>query len=165
MPKVKPIPEGFHTITPHIVVKDASKALDFYKKAFGAEELGRHLGPDGKSIMHALVRVGDSMLMLNDEFPDMGCRGPQSIGGTAVTLHLYVQDADKAFERATKAGAKVTMPLLDQFWGDRYGIVTDPFGHMWSIASHIKDLTDAQVAEAAKAAFASTPTKSKAKKS
>jgi uncharacterized glyoxalase superfamily protein PhnB len=157
MPKAKPIPDGFHTITPHLVVKDASKAIEFYKKAFGAEELGRHAGPDGKSIMHALLKIGDSMLMLNDEFPEMNCRGPLAIGGTAVTIHLYVQDADKAFERATKAGAKATMPLADQFWGDRYGIVTDPFGHMWSIASHIADLTPAQMADAAKTAFAGGP--------
>jgi uncharacterized glyoxalase superfamily protein PhnB len=163
MPKAKPIPDGFHTLTPHLVVKDANKAIEFYKKAFGAEELGRHPGPDGKSVMHALLKVGDSMLMLNDEFPDMGCRGPLAIGGTAVTLHVYVQDVDKAFERATKAGAKVMMPLADQFWGDRYGIVTDPFGHQWSIASHVQDLTPEQVGKAAQAAFANGP-KAKAKK-
>lgn len=162
MAKVKPIPEGFHTITPHLVVKDASKAIDFYKKAFGAEEIGRHAGPDGKSIMHATVKIGDSIVMLNDEFPEMNCRGPLAIGGTAVTLHLYVQDVDKAFERATKAGAKVTMPLADQFWGDRYGILTDPFGHMWSIATHTRDMSDADVAKAMQAACAPPP---KAKKS
>jgi uncharacterized glyoxalase superfamily protein PhnB len=162
MPKAKPIPDGFHTITPHLVVKDASKAIDFYKKAFGAEELERHPGPDGKSIMHATIKIGDSRVMLNDEFPDMGCRGPLAIGGTAVTLHLYVQDVDKAFERATKAGAKVTMPLADQFWGDRYGIVADPFGHMWSIATHMQDMTGVDLAKAAQAAFAS-PAKPKTK--
>ena len=163
MPKAKPIPEGFHTITPHLVVKDATKAIDFYKKAFGAEEIARHVGPDGRSIMHATLKIGDSRIMLNDEMPDMGCRGPLAIGGTAVTLHLYVQDADKAFERATKAGAKVTMPLADQFWGDRYGIVTDPYGHMWSISTHIQDLSNEELAKAAQAAFAN-PAKAKAKK-
>ena len=162
MPKPKPIPDGFHTITPHIVVNDASKAIDFYKKAFGAEELGRMPGPDGKKIMHAMVRIGDSMLMLNDEFPDMGARGPLSIGGTAVTMHLYVQDVDKAFERATKAGAKVTMPLADQFWGDRYGIVTDPFGHSWSLATHTKDMSPADMSKAMETACAE-PAKAKAK--
>jgi PhnB protein len=163
MPKAKPIPDGFHTLTPHLVMKDAGKAIEFYKKAFGAEELGRHPGPDGKSIMHALLKIGDSMLMLNDECPEMGARGPLSIGGTAVTMHVYVQDVDKAFERATKAGAKVVMPLADQFWGDRYGIVTDPFGHQWSLATHLQDLTDEQVGKAAQAAFANAP-KAKAKK-
>ena len=152
MPATKPIPDGFHTITPHIVVKGAAKAIDFYKAAFGAEELGRHAMPDG-SIMHALLKIGDSMLMLNDEFPMMGAKGPLSIGGTSVTLNLYVQDADKAFQRAVKAGATVKMPLADMFWGDRYGIVADPFGHAWSIATHKVDLTDAQIMEASKAAM------------
>lgn len=152
MPAVKPIPDGFHTITPHIVVKGAAKAIDFYKAAFGAEELGRHAMPDG-SIMHALLKIGDSMLMLNDEFPMMGAKGPQSIGGTSVTLNLYVQDADKAFQRAVQAGATVKMPIADMFWGDRYGIVADPFGHAWSIATHKVDLTPAQIMEASKAAM------------
>src|SRR5262245_31390669 len=105
MPKAKPIPDGFHTLTPHIVVKGAAKAIDFYKQAFGAEEMVRHAMPDG-TIMHATLKIGDSMLMLNDEFPQMDCMGPLSIGGTAVTLHLYVTDVDKAWERALKAGAK-----------------------------------------------------------
>ena len=152
MPAVKPIPDGFHTITPHLVVKGAAKAIDFYKAAFGAEELGRHASPDG-SIMHALLKIGDSMLMLNDEYPQMGAKGPQSIGGTPVTLNLYVQDADQSFQRAVKAGAIVKMPIADMFWGDRYGQVTDPFGHAWSIATHKQDLTPAQVEKAAAAAF------------
>jgi len=156
MPAVKPIPDGFHTITPHIVVKGAAKAIDFYKAAFGAEELGRHAMPDG-TIMHAQLKIGDTMLMLNDEFPAMGAKGPQSIGGTPVTLHLYVQDADKAWERAVKAGATVKMPLADMFWGDRYGLVNDPFGHAWSIATHKADLTPAQIMEASKTAMAGKP--------
>lgn len=152
MPAVKPIPDGFHTLTPHIVVQGAAKAIDFYKAAFGAEEISRHPTPDG-SIMHALLRIGDSMLMLNDEFPQMGAKGPTSIGGTPVTLHFYVQDADKAFARAVQAGAKVTMPIADMFWGDRYGIVSDPFGHSWSIATHKQDLTPEQLEKAGEAAF------------
>jgi PhnB protein len=152
MPAVKPIPDGFHTITPHIVVQGAAKAIDFYKAAFAAEELSRHPTPDGK-IMHALLKIGDTMLMLNDEFPQMGAKGPKSIGGTPVTLHMYVQDADKSFNRAVQAGATVTMPIADMFWGDRYGIVTDPFGHSWSIATHKQDLTPEQMKKAGEAAF------------
>ena len=161
MPKTKPIPPGFHTITPHLVVKGARKAIEFYKKAFGAKLLRRQLAPDRKSIVHALIQIGDSRVMLNDEFPDMDCLGPLAIGGTAVTLHLYVPDADKAFERATKAGAKVTMPLAEQFWGDRYGIVTDPFGHLWSIATHTRDLSEVEIAKAAQAPFSTPPTPKK----
>src|SRR5207249_7871660 len=104
MATVKPIPDGYHTITPHIIVRDAEKAIDFYKRAFGAEEIGRHLGPDGKSVMHAEIKIGDSLLMLNDEFPQMGALSPTSVGGTSSTLHLYVEDADSAFEHAVKAG-------------------------------------------------------------
>jgi uncharacterized glyoxalase superfamily protein PhnB len=114
--------------------------------------LARHPTPDGK-IMHALMKIGDSMLMLNDEFPQMGAVGPEKIGGTAVTLHMYVQDADKAWKRAVDAGAKVKMPIGDMFWGDRYGVVTDPFGHDWSIGQHKQDLTPEQIAKAAEAAF------------
>jgi PhnB protein len=156
MPAVKPIPDGFHSLTPHIVVKGAAKAIDFYKKAFGAEEINRAAMPDG-SIMHALLRIGDSMLMLNDEFPQMNAMGPTSIGGTAVTLHLYVQDADKAWQSAVQAGAKVKMPISDMFWGDRYGIVSDPFGHDWAIATHQKDLTPDQIMTAAKASMSGPP--------
>jgi len=156
MPAVKPIPDGFHTLTPHIIVKGAAKAIDFYKKAFGAEEIHRHAMPDG-SVMHALVRIGDSMLMLNDEFPQMKCFGPATIGGTAVTLNLYVADADKAWERAVQAGAKIKMPIADQFWGDRYGLVTDPFGHDWAIATHKKDLKPEEIMAAAKASMAGPP--------
>ena len=161
MPAVKPIPDGFHSLTPHLVVKGCAKAMDFYKQAFGAEELGRHAMPDG-SIMHALMRIGDSMLMLNDEFPQMGAKGPSTIGGTPVTLHIYVQDADKSWQQALSAGATVTMPLADQFWGDRYGIVTDPFGHHWSIATHKVDLSPDQMMAAAKTAMSGPPPGKKA---
>ena len=147
MPPVKPIPDGFQTITPHVTVQGAKKAIDFYKNAFGAEELGVQTMPDG-SVMHALIRIGDSFLMLNDEFPQMGAKGPRTIGGTPVTLHLYVSDVDKAFDRAIQAGATTVMPVADQFWGDRYGILTDPFGHQWSIATHKRDVTPEEMKKA-----------------
>ena len=138
---VKPIPDGYHTITPHIVVKGAAEALEFYKKAFGAEELFRMSGPDGASVVHAELKIGDSVLMMCEEFPDMGTKGPAAFGGTPVTMHLYVADTDEAFKRAVEAGATETMPIQNTFWGDRYGVVTDPFGHQWSIASRIEELT------------------------
>jgi len=136
----QPIPKGFHTVTPHLVVRDAARALEFYKQAFGAEIQGVMPGPDGK-IMHAAMKIGDSMVMLNDEMPEYGALSPQSTGGSSVTLHLYVEDVDSLFKKVTAAGAKTTMPLMDQFWGDRYGTVTDPFGHHWSLATHTRDLT------------------------
>jgi uncharacterized glyoxalase superfamily protein PhnB len=157
MATVKPIPEGFHTLTPHIIVKDADKAIDFYKRAFGAEEIARMPGPDGKTIMHAELKIGDSMLMLAGEFPEMGCLSPLSVGGTAVTLHLYVEDVDAATERAVKAGATLKMPVADMFWGDRYGAVTDPFGHQWSIATHTQDLSVEEVIKGAEKAFSQAP--------
>lgn len=149
----KAIPDGFTTLTPHIVVQDAAKAIDFYKKAFDAKEDGRHLAPDGKNVMHAQLTVGNSKLMLGGEFPPMAL-SPKSRGGTSTTLHVYVPDADAAFDKAVKAGCTVIMPMMDQFWGDRYGVVEDPFGHRWSIATHKQDLSAAQIAENAKAAFA-----------
>jgi len=138
--KANPIPEGMHTLTPHLVCDNAAKAIEFYKKAFGAEEGGRLPGEDGK-IMHAMMRIGDSAFMLADEFPDWGSLGPNALKGTPVTLHLYVKDVDAAFARAVDAGAVVKMPLADMFWGDRYGIVTDPCGHHWSLATHVKDVS------------------------
>ncbi|MFY9224247.1 MAG: VOC family protein [Blastocatellia bacterium] len=149
---VKPIPEGFHTLTPHIILKNASEAIEFYKKAFGAEEIFRMPTPDGK-IGHAELKIGDSMLMLCDEYPEMGCLSPQTIGNTPVTLSLYVENADDAFNTAVAAGATVKMPLADQFWGDRYGQVTDPYGHCWSICTHIKDMTPEEIAQASAEAF------------
>jgi PhnB protein len=150
---VKPIPDGFHTLTPHLVVKGATKAIEFYKKAFGAQEIKRMAGPDGKSIIHADLKIGDSRLLLVDEFPEMDARGPKSIGGTPVTIHMFVEDVDAAFEKALSAGAEVRMPLADQFWGDRYGVLIDPFGHVWSIATHKEDLTPEQIGKRAQAAF------------
>lgn len=140
----RPIPEGMHSLTPHLVCAGAAEAIAFYQRAFGAEELSRLPAPDGR-LMHALVRIGDSMLMLNDEWPDMGAVGPLKLGGSGVVIHLYVPDVDATMAQAAAAGATVTMPAMDMFWGDRYGQLTDPFGHKWSVATHKQDLTPAQV--------------------
>lgn len=147
-----PIPEGFHTVTPHIVVKDPGAAIDFYKKAFGAEEICRMPGPDGKSVVHAEIKIGDSVIMMGAEYPGM-TQSPESLGGTPVTINLYVNDCDATFKRAVDAGASVTMPLADQFWGDRYGKLKDPFGHEWSIATHKEDLSPEEIGKRAAAAF------------
>jgi uncharacterized glyoxalase superfamily protein PhnB len=138
--QVKAVPPGFHTLTPHLTVRNAEQALEFYKNAFGADVLHVAHMPDGK-VMHASLRIGDSMLMLNDEFPDYGTLSPLSTGGSAVTIHIYTENVDAAFNRAVSAGAQVKMPLADQFWGDRYGVVADPFGHKWSLGAHIKDMS------------------------
>lgn len=143
--KAQTIPNGFHTLTPHLVVKGAGQAIEFYKKAFGAQEISRLTGADGTSVMHADLKIGDSHLFLVDEFPAMGCRGPQSIGATPVTIHVYVQDVDVAFGKAVSAGAQVRLPLTDMFWGDRYGVLTDPFGHSWSMATHKEDLSPEEI--------------------
>ena len=156
---VKAIPEGHHTLGAHIFVQGGAEAIEFYKKAFGAEEVGRMNGPDGKAIMHAELKIGDSRLMLADEFPAMGARGPKSIGGSPVVLHLYVQDADAMYKRAIGAGATEVMPIADMFWGDRYGRLRDPFGHEWSVATHIKDLSHDEIAKAAQAMFSQMPKK------
>jgi len=137
--KVKPIPDGYHTVTPYLVVNGAANALDFYKKAFGATELFRFPQPDGK-IMHAEIKIGDSPLMLADEFPEMNARSPQSFGGSPVTIMLYVEDVDALYSQAVAAGAKPLRPVKDQFYGDRSGSVTDPFGHVWHISTHIEDV-------------------------
>ena len=150
---VKRIPDGFRRVTPHLTVKGAAKMIEFYKKAFGAVEKRRAPGPDGQSIMHAEISIGDSILFLNDEFPEMGAFSPLAANSTPVTLHLFVEDADKQFQQALAAGAEVVMPLADQFWGDRYGIVKDPSGHHWSIAHHAEDLTPQQMQERMAKAF------------
>ena len=137
---VKPIPAGLHTVTPHLICADAAAALEFYKKAFGAVELSRVPGAEGK-LMHASVRIGDSVVMLNDEMPEWGSLGPKALKGSPVTIHLYVENADAAFAQAVAAGATVTMALDDMFWGDRYGKLEDPFGHHWSIGTHIRDVS------------------------
>jgi PhnB protein len=137
---VKPIPDGYHTLTPFLTVRDAVKAIEFYKQAFGAVERGVSKGPDGK-VMHAELMIGDSIIMLSDEFPDFGAKSPEAFGGSPMGLHIYLDGVDAAFDRAVKAGAEVEMPVMDQFWGDRYGKLKDPFGHKWSIGTHIKDLS------------------------
>ncbi len=143
---VQAIPEGMHSVTPHLVCSDAAAAIEFYKKAFGAIETARMPGPNGK-LIHGAVRIGDSTVMLVDEFPDFGSVGPIALKGTPVTLHLYVPDVDASFAKAVDAGATVKMPLADMFWGDRYGQITDPFGHIWSMATHKRDMTPEQMAE------------------
>ena len=139
-PAVKPIPDGMRSLTPHLICAGAADAIEFYKQAFNAVEMSRLPGPEGK-LMHAMLRIGDSALMLNDEFPEWGGFGPKSLKGSPVTIHLYVNDADAAFAQAVAAGAKVTMPIADMFWGDRYGMLEDPFGHKWSIATHKRDVS------------------------
>ncbi|WP_343586326.1 VOC family protein [Herbaspirillum sp.] len=151
--KVKPIPEGMHTVTPHLVCAGAADAIEFYKKAFGAVERGRLPGPDGR-LMHAQISIGDSYLMLVDEMPECQSVGPKALGGSPISIHLYVEDADAVFAQAVAAGAEVVMPLADMFWGDRYGLVTDPFGHKWSIATHMRDLTSDEIREGASAMMA-----------
>jgi PhnB protein len=137
---VKPVPDGYHTLTPFLTVRDAARAIEFYKAAFGAQERGVMKGPDGK-IMHAELKIGDSIIMLSDEFPEYGAVSPLTSGGAGLGLHIYIDVFDAAFDRAVKAGAEVEMPVMDQFWGDRYGKLKDPFGHKWSIATHTKDLS------------------------
>jgi len=152
----KAVPQGFHTLTPHLVVRNADQSIEFYKNAFGAEVIGDVARmPNGK-VMHALLRIGDSNLMLNDEMPEMGALAPSG-GGSPVTIHLYTPDVDTVFNRATSAGAQVKMPLADQFWGDRYGVVTDPSGHQWSIAAHVKDLSPDEIQRNMKETMASMP--------
>ena len=141
------IPAGYHSVTPAIVVRDAAAAIDFYKRAFGAEEINRMAGPDG-SIMHAEIRVGDSVVMLGEENEQWGTRSPLSLGGVHGSLHIYVADADASFNRAIQAGATERYPLEDAFWGDRYGKVTDPFGHEWGIATRVKELSPVEMEEA-----------------
>ena len=152
---VKPIPEGMHAVTPHLVVKGGAAAIDFYKNAFGAVELSRSPMPDGK-LMHASLRIGDSIIFLADEFPGQ-CNAPSPGAASPVTLHLYVEDADATFNRATAAGATAKMPLMDAFWGDRYGQLTDPFGHTWSIATRKEDVSPEEADRRAKAMFGGKP--------
>jgi PhnB protein len=144
MSKPNPIPPGVHTVTPHLVCAGAASAMDFYKKAFNAREMMKLEGPDGK-LMHGAIMIGDSLVMLADEYPEWNSLGPNALKGTTVTLALYVEDADRQFEQAVAAGCSVYMPLEDMFWGDRYGIVRDPYGHLWSIATHIRDVSPEEI--------------------
>jgi uncharacterized glyoxalase superfamily protein PhnB len=149
---VKPVPDGMHTVTPHLSIEGAADAIDFYKKAFGAIEVHRMPGPDGR-LMHAMITIGDSQVMLADAFPEWGGKGPKMLGGSPVTIHLQVPNADEVFQRAVGAGAEIKLPIDDMFWGDRYGIVSDPWGHSWAIATHIKDMTTEEMMAAGKAAM------------
>jgi len=144
---VKPVPDDMHTITPHLICAGAADAIDFYKKAFNAVEAGRLPGPNGK-LMHAMIRIEGSPVMLVDEMPEWCAQGPKTLKGSSVTIHIYVADADAVFNRAIAAGATVIMPLADMFWGDRYGKLEDPFGHHWSVATHIRDVTPEEMREA-----------------
>ena len=162
--KARPIPEGFHSVTPHLTVRDAVKMIEFYKKAFGAREVEVKKMPDGK-VMHAKIKIGDTFVMLNDEFPETGgacaSASPMALNGVSCTLNLYVEDADFTWKQALAAGAKEAMPLADMFWGDRYGLLTDPSGHRWAIASRKEDLTPEQVDKRAMEFFCKEPMKGK----
>ena len=148
----KPIPEGYHSITPYLVVKDAAQAIEFYRRAFGAQEIERIPGPGGRGVMHAEIKIGDSPFMITDEFPEFPeWRGPQARGGTPVHIYLYVDDADRLFRQAIAAGAKELLPIQDQWYGDRSGGITDPFGHVWYIATHKEDLTPEELKQRAAA--------------
>jgi PhnB protein len=149
----KPIPEGYHSLTPYLAVDDAAEAIDYYKEAFGAKERVRMDTPDGK-IGHAELEIGDALLMLSDPFPEASTRPPKELGGTSASVFMYVEDVDAVVKKAVDAGASVTMEVADQFWGDRFGTVTDPFGHVWSIATHVEDVPPEEMAERAKAAMA-----------
>ena len=137
---VKPIPDNYHAVTPYLIIKEAAKAIDFYKKVFGATEVMRMPGPGGK-VMHAELKIGDSVIMLADENPEMDARSPQSFGGTPVSLMVYVEDVDSVFKRAISAGAKELRPLQNQFYGDRSGTISDPFGHKWTVSTHVEDVS------------------------
>jgi PhnB protein len=150
---VKPVPDGYHTVTPYLTLDDAAAAIDYYKRAFGAKERVRMDTPDGK-VGHAELEIGDSLVMVSDEFPQGSTRSPKELGGTTAGAFLYVEDVDAVVKRAVDAGATVTMEVADQFWGDRFGSITDPFGHSWSIATHVEDVTPEQIAERAKEAMA-----------
>jgi len=149
----KPIPEGYHTVSPYLAVDDAARAIEYYARAFGAKELMRMDGPGGM-IAHAELEVGDSRIMLSDPFPQASTRPPKELGGTSASVFMYVEDVDAVVKQAVDAGATVTMEVADQFWGDRFGTVTDPFGHVWSIATHVEDVPPDEMAERAKAAMA-----------
>jgi PhnB protein len=158
----QPVPPGYHTVTASLVVRDAPAAIEFYKKALGAEERIRMATPDGH-IGHAELQIGDSVIFIADEMPGMSCKSPQSLGGTANNLFLYVEDVDKSFRRATDAGVQVTMPVSEMFWGDRFGSFMDPFGHSWSMATHKEDLNPQEIEERAKAFHAQMATQSQKK--
>jgi PhnB protein len=147
-----PIPDGYHTVSPYLAVDDAADAIEYYTRAFGAKEVVRMDAPDGK-IGHAELEIGDSRIMLSDPFPQASTKPPKQLGGTSASVFMYVEDVDALVKQAVDAGATITMEVADQFWGDRYGTITDPFGHVWSIATHVEDVAPEQMAERAKAAM------------
>ena len=144
----KLIPDGFHTVTPSIILSNSKEAIEFYKKAFDAKEIYQMPTSDGK-IMHAMIQIGDSFVMMSDEFPELGTRSPNTVGGISTAIHLYVENADSIYNQAVQAGAKPTMPMMDAFWGDRIGTIEDPFGHSWSISTHQKDMSSEEIRKAA----------------
>ena len=148
MASVKPIPQGMHTVTPSLTLRDCAKAIDFYKRAFGAQEVTRFDAPDGKSVWHAELKIGDSIVFVNDEMPGMGRPAPTASSPVPMTMWLYVPDCDAAFQRAVKAGAKEMAPPTDMFWGDRCAGVSDPYGYLWSFATHQKDMSDEEMRSA-----------------
>ncbi|MEZ4601062.1 MAG: VOC family protein [Syntrophotaleaceae bacterium] len=150
----KKIPEGFHSVTPMLVLKDARRAIDFYKKALGAQELMVMPGPEGKGVMHAEIRIGDSIVMMGEECPGSSSKSAESLGGSPISFYIYVENVDEAFQTAVDAGAQVEMPVQEMFWGDRMGSVRDPFGYSWSLATHTRDLTQEEIDKGAKEAFA-----------
>jgi PhnB protein len=152
--EIKAIPEGFHPVTASLSLKDSLKAIAFYKKAFGAENPEVFPSPDGKHTMHATIQIGDSILMMGDEMPEMGCKSAESLGASPISLYVYVPDVDAIFEQAVAAGATAAMPVADMFWGDRCGTLKDPFGYQWTIATHKRDLTEKEIQEGAEAFFA-----------
>jgi PhnB protein len=154
--EIKPIPEGFHTVTPYLTLRNSLEAIEFYKKAFGAKELGLFPAPGGKSTMHATIQIGDSILMMGDEHPGQDCKSAESLGASPVSLFIYVPNVDKTFEQAVAAGASVTMSVDDMFWGDRCGTVKDPFGYSWTIATHTRDLTDEEIRQGAESFFSTS---------
>lgn len=151
---IKSIPEGYQSLTPMFIFKDARKAMEFYKKAFGAEERFAMPGPDGKGVMHAEMRIGTSIIMISEENPHCSSKSSETMGGSPVSFYVYLENVDEAFKIAVDAGAEVMMPVDDMFWGDRMGTVQDPFGYTWNLASHTRDLTPEEIQEGAKAAFA-----------
>lgn len=163
MKATQAVPQGFHTVTASIVVRNAPQAIEFYKKALGAEERMRMLGPNGK-VMHAELKIGDSIIFVTDEMPEMGCTSPQSLGGHTGSLYLYLDDVDTAFQRAIDAGGKASMPVADMFWGDRFGSFTDPYGHSWGLSTHVEDLSEPEIEERAKAWHAQMAEMQKQKK-
>jgi len=155
---VKAIPDGYHSVTPYLIIKNAADAMDFYKRAFGASEVMRLAMPTGQ-VAHAEIQIGDSRVMLADEFPEMGFRGPKTLGGSGVSLMVYVDDVDTRFDRAIGEGCKVLKPLADQFYGDRSGTLEDPFGHVWTIGTHIEDVLPDEISRRAEAMFKEAPPK------